>query len=410
MATEPVGEEGSRHGGSGRGFISIAHLRKGAIMSRSPAARRGFTLVELLVVISIIGVLMSLLLPAVQNAREAGRKTQCLNNLRNMGLAAIQHEVQTKRYPTGGWGPRWVGDPDRGSGLDQPGGWIYNLLGYMDGTVLHDRGAGFTGAAKQDATARQISVSLAYVNCPTRRGVQGYPLDGSRVPYDPTLNGSFLSGLSGGVPVAKSDYAANAGVGYRTNSDAYGDPLGCTVTESPQEYAKSYDEGNPKKPNAFDWSKRRWTGVVYQRSMLGSGAIKDGASRTYLFGEKFVDRKHYDTGNYPGDLGNAFSGMGEDNYRTTYVKPAVYPSSSNPTADDPQQAADTSQYQSMLNDRDDPNGTARCVFGSAHAGIVNFVFCDSSTKSISVTIDALTHRYLGDRNDAKVLDDAVIGQ
>ncbi len=90
-------------------------------MQSSHLRRRAFTLVELLVVIAIIGVLVALLLPAIQSAREAGRRTQCLNNLRNIGLAFANHLDVHKQYATGGWGWIWSGDPDRGFGLRQPG-------------------------------------------------------------------------------------------------------------------------------------------------------------------------------------------------------------------------------------------------------------------------------------------------
>ncbi|MCP4513457.1 MAG: type II secretion system protein, partial [Fuerstiella sp.] len=68
--------------------------------------RRGFTLIELLVVISIIATLMSLILPAIQNAREAGRRTQCLNNIRNVTLAALNFATSNKsRLPALGYFP-----------------------------------------------------------------------------------------------------------------------------------------------------------------------------------------------------------------------------------------------------------------------------------------------------------------
>ena len=112
---------------------------KSEIMKRKSA---GFTLVELLVVITIIGILIALLLPAVQAAREAARQTQCKNNLKQLALGCLNHDSATGRFPCGGWGFSWTGDADRGNDWRQPGGWIYNILPYIEQQPLHDMGAG----------------------------------------------------------------------------------------------------------------------------------------------------------------------------------------------------------------------------------------------------------------------------
>ena len=137
---------------------------------------KGFTLVELLVVISIIGILIALLLPAVQAAREAARMTQCRNHLKQIGLAVLDHEQINGHFPTGGWGWSWGGgDPDRGFGLRQYGGWIYNILPYLEQQALHDLGTGLTDAQKSTMSGQRNVTPLETLICPTRRSVKVHP-------------------------------------------------------------------------------------------------------------------------------------------------------------------------------------------------------------------------------------------
>ena len=112
---------------------------------RKPSA---FTLLELLVVIVIIGMLIALLAPAIQGSREAARAAHCRNNLRQVAAGLLLHHDAQRCFPSSGWHFTWAGEPERGTGIDQPGSWIFNLLGYIDEGNLRTLGYGLTGDAR----------------------------------------------------------------------------------------------------------------------------------------------------------------------------------------------------------------------------------------------------------------------
>lgn len=140
----------------------------------SPSKNKtGFTLVELLVVIAIIGILVALLLPAVQSAREAARRSQCKNQLKQMALSCLLHEDTQGYLPSGGWGTRFVADPNRGYGKDQPGSWYYSVFSFLEENALRDLGKGTTpGTADfQQAITQLLQTPVKTFNCPSRRNI-----------------------------------------------------------------------------------------------------------------------------------------------------------------------------------------------------------------------------------------------
>src|SRR5262249_22963987 len=119
---------------------------------------RGFTLVELLVVIAIIGILVALLLPAVQAAREAARRAQCINNLKQSALGFQMHHDVHKHFPSVGWGWAWIGDPNMGYGKGQPGGWHFNILPYIEESAIHDMALGQVDPQKKDTIGKMMGI------------------------------------------------------------------------------------------------------------------------------------------------------------------------------------------------------------------------------------------------------------
>ena len=313
-----------------------------------------FTLVELLVVITIIAILVALLLPAVQSAREAARRLQCVNNLKQIGLACLNHEQRQGFLPTGGWGDYWAGDPDRGCSNKQCGGWLYNILPYLEMQALHDNGmdgnniSGDFDAAKagnytgSGASLRYtsgigltIQTPVKFYYCPSRRQPVLYYADDCH--YNNLTNAGrpqpLMTGQSDYVASAANTYpnhiwndgAAINGVGYHCPSLVIGDgsvTIGSQYNQSPYGtpgYNEWYDGACP--PTC--------TGVISHRSMIRLRDITDGASRTYLAGEKYMMPDSYTpmTAADPEDFGSdqsydhgcdydtcRFTGWMHDNY------------------------------------------------------------------------------------------------
>jgi len=308
----------------------------------TPTSRHGFTLVELLVVIAIIGILVALLLPAVQAAREAARKLECKNHLKEIGLAFHMHHDTHKHFPTNGWGWQWTGDANRGYDQRQPGGWTFNILTYLEQASARELATG--GAS----TAQLLQTPLTVYYCPSRRAAQLYSVGPALPPF---INSAAVT------EAAKNDYAVCAG-----------DAIIATPPGPPSM--------NPSDLNTYAWPPyRQATGISYVLTQIRMANVTDGTSQTAMVGEKYLARLHYRTGVSYGDDHPVFVGDDADNRRWTDEPPTK-----DATADDIQH------------------------FGSAHPGGCQFVLCDGSTRTVSYTIDATVFRNFGNRHDGNPID------
>jgi prepilin-type N-terminal cleavage/methylation domain-containing protein len=325
-------------------------------------ARHAFTLVELLVVIAIVGVLVALLLPAVQAAREAARRTHCKNNIRQLALACLVHEEQLGHLPSSGWGFRWAGEPDRGFGQTQPGGWAYNALPFLEQSATRDMSKGLSELSRREQGAKMQGTPLEEFICPSRRQAIAYEKK------HPNWSSDQLSSFNTGSQefTARSDYAINSGTIYPQSQQGPPRPYDWTWP--------GWDTGpsNPESAVSHTYIHADSNGVSYQRSEVKFGQIVGGASKTYLIGEKYLGTDFYENGICNGDFVSLYNGQNVSVNRWA--------------------------GRNSLPQRDAPGPEFAAIFGGPHEASLLMSFCDGSVQDVAYDVAPEIHEAYGDRN------------
>jgi hypothetical protein len=309
--------------------------------------RGAFSFVELIIVIGIVGLLFSLLLPATHAARSAARRIQCDNNLRQIGYAVLNHEAAIKRLPTSGWGFGWMGVSDLGSGVKQPGGWIYCILPYCESGAVHDLAPSSELVRQRYVdlqTFVQSPVSLFF--CPERPRPDGA--------IEPTAVHIQAYGFATITQATKTDYAGNHG------SDA-----GFVTFPGPRDL----DSGLV----AFNRISDATNGLFFPRSAIRLRDVTDGTAHTILVGEKWQAIRN--TQQFSGSDQSMYSGHCADLVRVTGFPISV-------------------------------NGSSigfKTSFGSPHFDQCGFCFLDGSVRRIAYSADPYTFKSLGSRNGGEPL-------
>ena len=305
-------------------------------------SHKGFTLVELLVVIAIIGILIALLLPAVQAAREAARRSQCTNNLKQIGLAMHNYHDTHKKFPYG-----YIESPTL---LHRRTCWFQEIWPYIEQQALYDLYMVDTQQWVMDVDPDVRDAQIAAFQCPS---------DGEQ----PAKGGS--GGNRSGADGFQGSYVVCA-AGYLE------DPQGQVIHDGIMHYGTA-DLG----------------GIFYRRSENKFASIIDGSSNTLLASEGIARGKN-NTGGW-GGAGGYWGGAPHGGYGFTALEPP-----NSPLPDRVYSCKSTTWPQApctSTSGTDDHRNFAR----SYHPGGCNFVLADGSVTFLSETINLATYNGLATR-------------
>jgi len=314
----------------------------------TPNKRQGFTLIELLVVIAIIAILIALLVPAVQKVREASARTQCIINLKQIGLAFHSHHDVWKAFPSGGtnWSTYYRQFEDPANTIPsnfqkQTWGWAYQILPYIDQMPVWSLPGGLSNLASEN---KVCSAMIPVYFCPSVRNPTSFPYSQS----------SANDGSGNPQTRALADYTGNGG-SWGTLGNGAGYPT-----------------------NSLDGA------IVPSQSVSGTRRvlthITDGISNTVLAGEKFITGLGQAQPPYPcNDDQGYVDGWDNDTMTYSLGSNGPFPITMPPTA--------AQVFPPQHFDARTPNG-CNAIFGSIHSAC-NIVFCDGTVHTINFTIDPI---------------------
>jgi prepilin-type N-terminal cleavage/methylation domain-containing protein len=348
--------------------------------------RGGFTLIELLVVIAIIGILVALLLPAVQQAREAARRTQCKNNLKQYGLALHNFHDTRLRFPTSddcGCGP-WKENPE---GMVQPS-WQLVILPYMDQAPLYNQTqSGIAHPNGVTSAGYLLLKPLPYLRCPSDPWEPGGLYTNYAASNGPQQLPQFCSSGSG-APSPFSQYAT-------PDVSFPGDPTwGYT---SSQAFA-GWGSSSPLTDNR---------GIIIWSGSGGKGAVNiaritDGTSNTIMIGEyepkyeeRFPGSSSAGTPVYGGYAGNWTGWF----LATSTIIPINWPIDDTASCGYNTWGGVAGGDLAHAHD----NFSVSSGFRSKHVGGAHFTFADGAVRFLSQNIDHKLYQHLGCRNDSQVV-------
>lgn len=315
--------------------------------------RRAWSLIELVVVVAIIGLLGSVSVDAIHASRESARQLQCLNNLRQIGMATVQFEGVRGHYPTGGWGWKWVPDQTLRSRYGQPGGWIYQLLPYLEKQSIYDLALPVGAQEFSESKIHELLATPCVVfHCPTRGNRKVVPFNVSRIQR-------FVNLASPPSFVALTDYAANAG----TKVNLFDGPNAATNLDIDNAHWPVLSQGD---------------GMILYQHRIRASEVTAGLSNVIWAGEKKVSYDDYESDRIGGNDQSMYSGESYDTRR--YAMDGISP--------------DWFKLAGLMTGKMDGEidplayeSQSRLMFGAAHKMSANFVMADASTRRLDINID-----------------------